>query len=27
VHRLISVLPEEEQAQLHELLRGLDRSL
>lgn len=27
VHRLMSALPEEEQAQLHELLRGLDRSL
>jgi DNA-binding MarR family transcriptional regulator len=27
VHRLMSALSEEEQAQLHELLRGLDRSL
>ena len=27
VHQLMSVLPEEEQALLHELLRGLDRSL
>jgi hypothetical protein len=27
VHQLMSVLPEEEQAQLHELVRGLDRSL
>ena len=27
VHQLMSALPEEEQAQLHELLRGLDRSL
>jgi DNA-binding MarR family transcriptional regulator len=27
VHRLMSALPEEEQAHLHELLRGLDRSL
>lgn len=27
VHQLMSALPEEEQARLHELLRGLDRSL
>jgi DNA-binding MarR family transcriptional regulator len=27
VHQLMSALPEEEQALLHELLRGLDRSL
>jgi DNA-binding MarR family transcriptional regulator len=27
VHRLMSAIPEEEQAQLHELLRGLDRFL
>jgi len=27
VHQLMSALPEEEQAQLHELLRELDRSL
>jgi MarR family 2-MHQ and catechol resistance regulon transcriptional repressor len=27
VHQLMSALPEEEQAQLHELLRRLDRSL
>jgi DNA-binding MarR family transcriptional regulator len=27
VHQLMSALPEEEQAQLHALLRGLDRSL
>ena len=27
VHQLMSALPEEEQAQLHELLRGLDHSL
>jgi DNA-binding MarR family transcriptional regulator len=27
VDRLMSALPEEEQARLHELLRGLDRSL
>src|SRR5215211_3354133 len=27
VHQLMSALPEAEQAQLHELLRGLDRSL
>ena len=27
VHQLMSALPEEEQAQLHELLRALDRSL
>jgi DNA-binding MarR family transcriptional regulator len=27
VHRLMSAVPEEEQARLHELLRGLDRSL
>jgi len=27
VHQLMSALPEEEQAQLHELLRALDDSL
>jgi len=27
VHQLMSALPEEDQARLHELLRGLDRSL
>ena len=27
VHQLMSALPEEEQTRLHELLRGLDRSL
>src|SRR5215207_10189431 len=27
VHQLMSALPEEEEARLHELLRGLDRSL
>jgi DNA-binding MarR family transcriptional regulator len=27
VHQLMSALPEEEQAQLHELLRALDGSL